>query len=238
MNKKVLRTMIFLCWGFLIAFAIMKILFADKLLVVINNERIIDIGNFIDARPWLQQIVYGLTTLLTYQFYLCACVKKWHLTVKQYVVLCIIIAATNTLKYYKQELSLIVNVLIMVILPFALKAEYKTFIIIFIAHYASQLIISYIRSEPLNLVAPNIVSQMTMMVDAYICLLLYYLYSNLYKENIMGNAMPPLWEKMSKEIEAEIKSIDEKIAKCEDENKKAKLIEKKEAYEKMLESDK
>lgn len=54
----------------------------------------------------------------------------------------------------------------------------------------------------------------------------------------MGNAMPPLWGKMSKEIEAEIKSIDEKLAKCDDEKKRAKLTEKKEAYEEMLDSDK
>ena len=238
MNKKVLRTMIFLCWGFLVAFAIMKIWFADKLLVVINNERIVDIGNFIDARPWLQQIVYGLTTLLTYQFYLCACVKKWHLTVKQYVVLCIIIAATNTLKYYNPELSLVVNVLIMIIYPFALKSEYKTFVIIFSAHYILQIIVSYIRSEPLNKVDLNTVSQIVMMVDSHICLLLYYLYSNLYKENFMGNAVPPLWGKMSREIKAEIKSIDEKLAKCNREKKRAKLTEKKEAYEQMLDSDK
>lgn len=238
MNKKVLKTMIFLCWGFLVAFAIMKIWFADKLLIVINNERIVDIGNFIDARPWLQQIVYGLTTLLTYQFYLCACVKKWHLTVKQYIVLCAIIAATNTLKYYYPELSLVVNVLIMIVYPFALKSEYKTFVIIFSAHYILQIIVSYIRSEPLNKVDLNTVSQIVMMVDSHICLLLYYLYSNLYKENFMGNAVPPLWGKMSKEIEAEIKSIDAKLAKCEDEKKRAKLAEKKEAYEKMLNGDK
>lgn len=237
MNKKVLKTMIILCWVFLAAYAILKLVpqLASKFVIVVNNEKLVAVGKFIDSRVWLQQIVYGLTTLLTYHFYLCACIKKWHLTIKQYIVLVAIIIVTNTIKYYLQDLSFIINVLIMVILPFVLKGDYRTFVIIFTTHTLGQLAISFIRSQELYLVDTNIVAQSIMMLDAYVWLLLYYLYANLYKEKIfMGNAMPPLWGKMTKQINDEIVRIDEKLAVCKDEKKRAKLQEKKAEYEKML----
>lgn len=74
-----------------------------------------------------------------------------------------------------------------------------------------------------------------MMADAYVWLLLYYLYSNLYKERlIMGNAMPPLWGKMNKQIEEQIKKLDEKIANTTDEKKLKKLNKEREILAGMI----
>ena len=237
MNKQVLRTMIILCWVFLALYAILKLVpqLVSKFVIVVNNEKIVKVGQFIDSRVWLQQMVYGLTTLLTYHFYLCACVKKWHLSWKQYLVLIAIIVATNTIKYYVSSLCLIINVLIMVILPFALKGDYRTFIIIFVTHYLGQLAISFIRGAEISLVDLNIVSQLICTIDAYVWLLLYYLYANLYKEKkFMGNLMPPLWGKMSKEIKEEKARLEEKPAVCKDEKKCKKYEAQIAELDKML----
>mgnify|MGYP007119974442 CR=1 FL=1 len=237
MNKQVLRTMIILCWVFLALYAILKLVpqLVSKFVIVVNNEKIVKVGQFIDSRVWLQQMVYGLTTLLTYHFYLCACVKKWHLSWKQYLVLIAIIVATNTIKYYVSSLCLIINVLIMVILPFALKGDYRTFIIIFVTHYLGQLAISFIRGAEISLVDLNIVSQLICTIDAYVWLLLYYLYANLYKEKkFMGNLMPPLWGKMSKEIKEEKARLEEKLAVCKDEKKCKKYEAQIAELDKML----
>lgn len=237
MYKRVLRTMIILCWVFLVAFVFLKTIpaLSCKFVASINNENIVKIGQFIDGRAWLQQIVFGFTTLLTYQFYLCACIHKWHLSVKQYIVLCIVIAATNTLKYYVPSISLIVNVLIMVVYPFALKSDYRTFIIIFVTHYIGQVILGYVRSEPLNEVSYNTISALVLCADIYVWLLLYYLYSNLYKgEKFMGNVSPPIFDRMSKQIKDEITRLDNKIENCNDEKKLADYKERKAEYEKML----
>lgn len=237
MYKRVLRTMIVLCWVFLGAYALLKTIpqLADKFVIVVNNERLISAGRFIDERIWLQQIVFGLTTLLTYHFYLCACIHKWHLSVKQYIVLCIVVAATNILKYYVQSISLIVNVLVMVVYPFTLRSDYRTFIIIFVTNYIGQVILGYVRSETLNAVSYNTISALILCVDIYVWLLLYYLYSNLYKgEKFMGNVAPPIFDKMIKEIKGEITRLDNKIANCNDEKKLANYKERKAEYEKML----
>lgn len=50
----------------------------------------------------------------------------------------------------------------------------------------------------------------------------------------MGQASPPIWDKMAREINAEIKRVDEEIAKCQDEKKLAKLRDKKAVLENEL----
>lgn len=237
MNKRVLKTTIYLCWAFLIAFAILKIWFADEFAIAITNQHILSAGSFIDARPWLQQIIAWLTTFITYHFYLCACCMKWRLSLKQYILVAVITALTNTLKYYVDDsnVTLIVNITIMVLLPYVFKADYGTFVIILLAHYMGQILITVIRGEALNEMTYNSINIIIMMADAYVWLLLYYLYSNLYKERIiMGNWMPPLWGKMGKQIEAQIKKLDEKIANTTDEKKLKKLNKEREILAGMI----
>lgn len=237
MNKRVLKTTIYLCWAFLIAFAILKIWFADEFAIAITNQHILSAGEFIDARPWLQQIIFGVTTFLTHHFYLCACCMKWHLSLKQYIAVALITAVSNIAKYYvnNDEFTLIINVTIMVLLPYLYKADYGAFVTILLAHYIGQLLITVIRGEALNELTYNTINITIMMADAYVWLLLYYLYSNLYKERlIMGNAMPPLWGKMNKQIEEQIKKLDEKIANTTDEKKLKKLNKEREILAGMI----
>ena len=49
----------------------------------------------------------------------------------------------------------------------------------------------------------------------------------------MGNAMPPFWGKMNKEIDAEIASLDKKIAECKDTEQRKKYEAKRAEYEEM-----
>lgn len=102
MNKNVLRTMIILCWVFLALYAVLKLVpqLASKFVIVVNNEKIVKVGQFVDEREWLGDIIYFLTTLLTYQFYLCACCHKWFLSIKQYLVSLAIIVPIDKSDFY------------------------------------------------------------------------------------------------------------------------------------------
>lgn len=163
---------------------------------------------------------------------------KWRLSLKQYIAVALITVVSNIAKYYinNGEITLIINMTIMILLPYLFKADYGTFVIIFLAHYVGQLLITVIRGEALNELTYNTINITIMMADAYVWLLLYYLYSNLYKERIiMGNAMPPLWSKMNKQIEEQIKKLDEKIANTTDEKKLKKLNKEREILAGMLE---
>jgi hypothetical protein len=130
-----------------------------------------------------------------------------------------------------------VSVILMFLLPYLFKATFKDTITIFIAHSVGQLLVAFIRSEPLNLIDVNIATQFICGIDAYFWLVLYYMYSNIYKESlIMGSFMPPFWGNKSREIEKEIAKLDEKIAITTDEKKLAKLKEMRAEYVSMLEN--
>lgn len=233
MNKKVLRTLIYLCWAFLVAFALLKTVWAEQFAIAVSSPNIVKVGAFIDSHIWLKQFVNIFTTLLTYQFYLCACCHKWHLSWKQYLILVPIIIGLTYLNFYFPMVMVGVNFVFMFTVPLFLKAKYIDVVIVLATHTLGQLAISYIRSAPMAFVDYNIISQLICLIDMYVWLLLYYLYSNLYKENIiMGAAAPPIWSKMIKQIKNRIARIDKKIAKMQD--KIVKLQEKRAEYEDML----
>ena len=235
MNKKVLRTLIYLCWAFLVAFALLKTVWADKFAIAVSSDNIIRVGSFIDSHIWLKQFVNLFTTLLTYQFYLCACCHKWHLSCKQYLIFTPIIIGLTYLNFYFPTQMVGVNFVFMFVAPIFLKAKYIDVAIVLATHTLGQLAILYIRSQPMAFVDVNIISQLICCIDCYVWLVIYYLYSNLYKETIiMGAAMPPLFGKNEKIINKEIEKINDKLAVETDEKKKAKLVAKRAEYEDML----
>lgn len=236
MNKSVLRTMIILCWVFLALYAVLKLVpqLASKFVIVVNNEKIVKAGQFIDERVWLQQMVHFVFALLTYHLYLCACCKVWHLSFKQYIISLAFILPNQVLTFFYPQIGSNIAFVIMFCLPCAFKADYKTVAIIFATHILGQLGISFIRSAELYMMNMNTISQIIMCIDQYVWLLLYYLYSNLYKENIMGTISPPLWGKMSKEIKEEKARLEEKLAVCKDEKKCKKYEAQIAELDKML----
>lgn len=194
MNKNVLRTMIILCWVFLALYAVLKLVpqLASKFVIVVNNEKIVKVGQFIDERVWLQQMVHFVFALLTYHLYLCACCKVWHLSFKQYIISLAFILPNQVLTFFYPQIGSNIAFVIMFCLPCAFKADYKTVAIIFATHILGQLGISFIRSAELYMMNMNTISQIIMCIDQYVWLLLYYLYSNLYKENVRQQYAPHL----------------------------------------------
>lgn len=84
----------------------------------------------------------------------------------------------------------------------------------------------------------NMVSQLICCIDAYVWLVLYYFYSNLYKESIikMGSLMPPLWGK-KETIEKEIARLEKELAVEKDEVKKVKIQGKIDEFKEELAKD-
>ena len=238
MNKKVLRTLIYLCWAFLVAFALLKTVWAEQFAIAVSMPNIIKVGQFIDTHIWLKQIVHCITSLFTYLLYFCACCHKWHLSWKQYLILIPIIIGFTYLNWYFPTIMLNFTYIFMFATPFFLKARYVDVVIIFSAHIIGQVAISFIRSQPINLIDVNIVSQLICCADMYVWLILYYLYSNLYKESIikMGSLAPPVWGKKEM-IEKEIARLEKELAVEKDEVKKVKIQGKIDEFKEELAKD-
>lgn len=181
MNKKVLKTMIALVGVFLIACYVLKIFFPQQFIMVIENDQIVKIGNYIDSNLWAQILVAIVTSFIIYWFFLCASLRKWYLDWKQILVVLVVIGITQGLYEYDPTLSSAFSLVAMLGLPVIFKADLKASIITFCCHYAAQTLSTQIRQLPMLLTNVNSATILLMTVECYFWLLLFYLFYN-YKE--------------------------------------------------------
>jgi hypothetical protein len=76
MNKNVLKAMVYLCWAYIIAFLIIKVFFPEQLLLVVENQRVIAVGNYVDTHLWLLHLLTYIIRCITFLIFICACCKK------------------------------------------------------------------------------------------------------------------------------------------------------------------
>lgn len=189
MNRKVLLTMIVLLWVFLFAFMAIKLFLPNELVAVVENEQILKIGAFIDNNTVVRLLADTLLSVLSLHFYLCACKRTWKLSPRWYLALTIYACIGNACYLVNPYIAMSIDITGLVLLPFLLKSDTSQTVAIFILHQMAQPITLTIRSEPLYLASTNYATQLMLVFDLYIWLTLYYLYSNLYKEE-------SLWEKL------------------------------------------
>lgn len=77
MNKKVLRVMIILVAVFLVALYVIKIFFPEQFAMSIENQVLINAGDYVDANVWLSKICSAITTFITFFLFICAVTGKW-----------------------------------------------------------------------------------------------------------------------------------------------------------------
>jgi hypothetical protein len=195
MNRKVLWSMIALLWGFLIGFVILKLFFAQEFLAVMSNPRIIQIGRFIDSHSWATVLADTILSSLAMHFYLCACKRIWHLSVIEYISLIVYVFVLVLVYKFNATLGMIMDLCGMILIPVSIKLSTKHWVSIFILHQAGQILTLFVRSEPLYLASTDYATQLILVFDLYVWLVLYYLYSNLYKEeSIWENLLCPFSE--------------------------------------------
>ena len=83
MNKKVWTAMLVLTVVFLCFLYIAKIFFPQDFVMCIENERLVQIGNFIDNHRLIYYIFCAITSFITYYLYCGACCKKLKFNVKE-----------------------------------------------------------------------------------------------------------------------------------------------------------
>lgn len=181
MNKKVLKTMIALVIIFLAGLYVLKIFFPEQFVFVINNQKLIDAGNFIGGRWWLQEICDIISSFIVYWLYLGATLRTWRLNWKQILVVFITIAVTHGLYFLDVTLASGVSVIAMFVMPAIFNAKLRDVTIVFSIHYMSQLLSTLIRGLPLLLKDVNFLTITLLGIESYLWLLLLYLYFNFKK---------------------------------------------------------
>lgn len=188
MNKKVLKVMIALVMIFLCAFYVLKIFFPEQFVMVIENERLVQIGEYIDNHLWLYIMITCVTNFITYWLYLCAVTHKWYLNWKEIVTVLCVIALTQGVYEFDETLASGIHIIAMICLPLISSAQLKEVAIVFSFNYLSQLLSTLIRNLPLLLTNVNFMTIFLMTLEQYFWLLLFYLYFNFKKEEKDGKS--------------------------------------------------
>lgn len=199
MNRQVLRSMITLVWVFLIGFAVVKLFFAEWLLASIDNEQVIQVGKFIDQHRWATVLADSFIGTLAIHFYLCSCKSMWRLRFIEYVCVFVYSVTLAILQPVVPSLVFSFDGLCFILVPILMGISWKRVLLVFLAHDVGQVLILFIRSQPLYLEGADYVTSLILVFDVYVWLLLYYLYANMYKEvRTNGNSRNSLFRRQDK----------------------------------------
>jgi len=188
MTKKTLLIAIILCWIFLFVCFAIKMFGGNWFEIIIKDEKLIYIGNYIDNNNWAKIIIGIISTYISIIFYYLAICskKKFELLTNSLIGLWVIIA--TIIKIFTNEtVSLILDGIQFLIIPYFLigyKPRKKHLIIIlaFILNLLFQIISLITKNIGIKFITNNILIALIFMIDLYIMLILFWLYSLYYKK--------------------------------------------------------
>lgn len=184
MNKKVFVSMLILTISFLASLYVLKIFYPQELVIMIENEQLIRIGNFIDSHKWAYYLTSTLTAFITYWLYLCACCNKKYLKFWECLLVLAVIGVSFVINEYSPNIAMYYAFTIMIILPAILKGKLFNTAIIYTIHIFAQYLSLSIRSLPLLFATFNSLIGIFMTIECYLWLVLFYMIFNYNKKEI------------------------------------------------------
>ena len=180
MNKKVVKTLIWLTLSFLLAWYILKIFFPEQFVLQINNEKLIKVGNYIDNNFILNKLVGAITSYITYWLYLGATCKIKKLSLFQSIIVVATYFGSFLIELISVELCTYYNIIAMIILPAIFKGELKRTAFVFSFHLICQWLSLSIRNLSSMILCYNFAVFLVMGIECYFWLFLFYLLFNYF----------------------------------------------------------
>lgn len=182
MNKKVFITMLCLSVSFLALCYFLKFFFPQEFVMAVENERIIQIANFIDSNFILYYIVGGLSAFITYWLYCCACTHKLYLKWYECLIILAVVVICRIFNYVDINIMTAVSISSFIFLPALFKGDIKTTAIVYTIHCINQSLTLSIRNLVAYVLNMTTITTMILSIDMYIWLILFYILSNYKKE--------------------------------------------------------
>lgn len=177
MMKDKYKVLITSCWVLLALCFAIKILGGNWFEIAVSNETFINVCNYIDSKIWLK---YFITTIFysisSYIIYLA--ITKQKIGKDKYIL--IILLPASICKNYITLLGWFIDILVWMILPL-LKYKFKNWLRVIIGViliFVFQLISLLTKNIGIYIETTNILIGTILIIDYYIMLVLYYLYSN------------------------------------------------------------
>ena len=181
MMKDKEKILLYACWAVLIAYFLIKMLGGNYFEIACENERFIAFCNWLDNNLVAKLVISTITTTTSnYLIYLSITKQKigkdWWI-----ILLCLPI---SIIKHYISVLGLIMDLSIMILIPL-LKYRFKNILRVIIGNVLVLLfqVISLItKNIGLSLPTEYSLIALIYMIDYYLMIILYYLYTHKKKE--------------------------------------------------------
>ena len=224
MNKKVFISMLVLSISFLIGLYVLKIFFPQEFVMSIENDRLVEIGTFIDNHLWLYYICCGITAFITYWLFMCACKRKLYLKIKEILIIIAFILIIRLVGFYDENIATHLSITSFFLIPLICKFDLKIATIIYLIHGLSQVLSLQIRNLPMYLTNINFITGLLMTIECYFWLLLFYIIYNYKRKEskVMGQMCPPyygnskFYEKKREKSLKKIAKLNEVVRVCDE----------------------
>lgn len=198
MNKKVFISMLVLTITFLVGLYVLKIFFPNEFVMVIENEKLIVVGEFIDNHIAIDFILGVILGIIFDYLYFGAVCRKLKLNFKLVLVIVVYnviynslytFLSTNIISEYS-SIFIIASTIYMILLPVLFTKELLPLSITYTINSISQLLSLSIRSLNVLLTTSNFITMFFMAIETYLwlvlCLIIFNYKEKENKENGMG----------------------------------------------------
>lgn len=183
MNKRVFLVSLVLVVVFLCAMYVGKIFFPKDFVLLVENERLLTIGRFIDSHPLLYRVCTFITAFITYWLFCCAVGKRQKLGWKMCLIIVGTLIVSRLAGLINTNFATHINITAFFVFPIFVNADMKNVALVYGVHGFAQILSLAIRDLPMYF--SNEVSFLTMFLmtsEMYLWLILFYLIFNYKKE--------------------------------------------------------
>ena len=181
MNRKVFSSMLVLCIVFLLFCYVLKIFFPEEFVLVVQNERLIQIGAFVDNHLLVRYICAAITSFITYWLFMCTCKQSWYLNWKECLAILGTIILIRLIGIIDGNISSHLNISAFFVLPLIFKHNLKIATVVYTVHGLAQVLSLSIRNLPMYMASMNYLTILVCTLETYIWLILFYIVFNYSK---------------------------------------------------------
>lgn len=189
----VLQRAILICWGLLFVCFAIKIFGGNYFEIVVNSPKFVEICTYLDSNIFIYGAIGLASSLVSYFLYYLAILKQLTFNKKQLYVylLTVFVSCVVRVEYDSQgATSIIINIINVAqyfVVPFLLGLDFnwRGFLRVcfaFSLNLCFQLIALFTKNIGIKFTTESSLVTIIFMIDLYIMLVLYYLYSNYTKK--------------------------------------------------------
>lgn len=218
-TKEILiRRLIILSWSILLVCSCIKLLGFNLFSIVCENQRFIAICKYFDNNAIPCYILALFTSFIGCALLTLSMLCKLKFSKKELIIFSIGVIVGTTIKTFT-EYGFVGDLIQCFIIPVILMGKkywrYINILILNIVNVVFQLISIYVKDVRFSVFDDNTLVSLILLIDMYIMLLLYYLYTNLKGDIIMGKFFTWFFGKDSTQLKSMKEKREARLAKLD-----------------------